>query len=95
LRPSLHLTAELFGISKTRYPFNFVVKHRLPIAVSIGASPEALETFSVSGFNFKTKIQTPTVSRSAPCFEEGGELETANEELFRLRKCFGATCCLR
>ena len=44
-----------------------------------GASPEALETFSVPGSTFKTMIQTLTVSRSAPCFNEGGELETANE----------------
>ena len=42
-------TAPLGGAAKalqTRYPFNFVVKHRVPIAVLIGASPGALKTLS-------------------------------------------------
>jgi hypothetical protein len=48
-----------------RYPFNFVVKHRVPIAVSIGASPEALETFSA--FRIKLQDQDP----DADCFLVG------------------------
>ena len=64
LRLSLRLTAELPGILKRVTQFNFVVKHRVPVAVPIGASPEALETLPRVNW-----IQARTVSWSASWIE--------------------------